>query len=323
MNEAMIARIERVAGVGDLLGVLTERLAPSDLQSLLLEVYARLARKMSPAEVLEQYVSNRFVAPSSVDAKKLVEVDRVALSLLPEGYVPLELSPLCPLGTTSAVATVSQHKVVSTIRNTEVVADSTNVLALECAVRRRRLKRVASQRRQPVLLAASQRVTRSQAFKGPGLSAHFRLLSLCAAGRDEGSHAFESRHLVEQISSCVRLLQHAGTLGSHWTDLRIAVTDFTGGRLATTLEQQVLQPLAARFPDVPRGFDPQRSGGRGYYDDVCFNVWAKDASGQEQQLADGGVTRWTRRLLSDEKERLVIGGLGIERLCWSSAPPRT
>ena len=118
-------RLKREAGVPDLLEVLTERLAPSDLQSLLLEVYARLASKVRPAQLLQQQEQNRFVAPSPADARLLAEVDRMAWGLLPDGYLPLELSPLCPLGTNSAIATVSQHKVVSTTRNTEAVADST------------------------------------------------------------------------------------------------------------------------------------------------------------------------------------------------------
>lgn len=32
-------------------------------------------------------------------------------------------------------------------------------------------------------------------------------------------------------------------------------------------------------------------------------------------MADGGFTTWTADLLSNAKERLLISGLGIERLC--------
>lgn len=315
MNQGHIGRIERDAGVPNLLGILTEQLAPTDLQSLLLEVYAHLARKTSPRRVLEQYERNRFVAPSGVDPKALIEVDRLALALLPDGYIALELAPLCPLGTNSAIATVSQNKVVSTIRNTEVVADSTNVLALECAVRRRRLMRVADRRRAAVLLAASQRVTRSQVFKGSGFASHFRLLSLCAAGRDEGSYLFESRHLLEQIAFFVRLVQQVAELGSRFQKVRVVVIDFTAGRLKATLEERVLHSLSARFPDATCDYTSTGSAGHTYYDGVRFNVFATDASNRELLLVDGGVTRWTRDLLSDQKERLVVSGLGVERLC--------
>ncbi len=180
----------------------------------------------------------------------LVEVDRLAWSLLPDGYEPLELSPLCPLGTNSTIASVSQNKVVSTSRNTEVVADSTNVMALECATRRRRLRQTAGRRHEPVRLATSQRLTRAQVFTGPRMWAHFRVLALCAAGRDEGSLKFETTQLVEQIAFHVRILQDVARLGRPLRDIRVAVTDLTDGRLTDTLDAQLLRPLSARFPDV-------------------------------------------------------------------------
>jgi hypothetical protein len=47
------------------------------------------------------------------------------------------LSPVTPLGTCGVVGPVSQNRVVSTVRGTEVVSDSTNALAVEAATRRR------------------------------------------------------------------------------------------------------------------------------------------------------------------------------------------
>jgi hypothetical protein len=313
--EGQLARIEREAHVSQLLEVLASRLEPTDLQSLLLEVYRRRAAAVTPKRLLEQYEQNRFVSPSTADPRMLVEVDRLAWSLLPDGYEPLELSPLCPLGTNSTIASVSQNKVVSTSRNTEVVADSTNVMALECATRRRRLRQLAGRRHEPVRLAASQRLTRAQVFEGPRTWAHFRVLALCAAGRDEGSLKFETMQLVEQIAFHVRIMQDVGRLGRSLRDIRVEVTDLTDGRLTDTLDAQLLRPLSARFPDVACSFDPARTAGRGYYEDVCFKVSATEPSGDVLAMADGGSTNWTRRLLSDRKERLVISGISVERLC--------
>ena len=58
-----------------------------------------------------------------------------------------------------------------------------------------------------------------------------------------------------------------------------------------------------------------RTAGRGYYDAVCFKLFARDPSGKEIELGDGGPVDWTAKLLSDRKERLVISGLGVERIC--------
>jgi hypothetical protein len=106
-------RVLRETGVGEIMSALTERLSPSDLQSLMLEVYSRLAAKTTPKKLLEQYERDRFVRPAAVDVRALVELDRIAWKTLPPEFNPLELSPLAPLGVCSVVATCSQNKVVS------------------------------------------------------------------------------------------------------------------------------------------------------------------------------------------------------------------
>jgi hypothetical protein len=55
--------------------------------------------------------------------------------------------------------------------------------------------------------------------------------------------------------------------------------------------------------------------GRGYYLDLCFHIHATAISGQRLELVDGGCVNWTQKLLSNAKERLVISGIGSERLC--------
>ncbi len=305
----MIERIERHAGVGALLEVLAERLPPTDLQSLLLEAYRRRAAAVSPGRLLERYRRDRFTAPAGVDPRSMAELDLLVFSLLPDGYEAVELSPVCPLGTNSAIATVDQNKVLTTIRNSEVVADTTNVLALECAARRHELLRRDARSAARVRLASSQRVVRAQPFRGPASHQHFRLLGLVAAGRDRGSFRFEVESLLEQLGFFLRLLQAVGV-----ADALVAITDLEGGHRSAALEADVLAPLAGRFPQASCRLDPGRTTGRGYYTGACFDISAVDPTGKELQLVDGGFTTWTRRLLSNEKERLLISGLGTERL---------
>src|SRR6266849_237998 len=80
----IISRIERDTGVPHLADILSDRLAPTDLQSLLLEVYARRAKKRDPRVLLEDHVSNRFTQPSRSNPTGLLEWDRVAFSKLPK-----------------------------------------------------------------------------------------------------------------------------------------------------------------------------------------------------------------------------------------------
>ena len=57
----------------------------------------------------------------------------------------------------------------------------------------------------------------------------------------------------------------------------------------------------------------ERVEGRGYYPNVCFKL-SLDRAGDEIEVADGGAVRWTQALLDNRKERLMIGGLSLERL---------
>jgi hypothetical protein len=315
VSDPIIERILRETGIPELVDALVERLSATDLQSLLLEVYQRRAAGMTPGRLLERYERDRFVRPSDVAPPTLTAFDRLVWSLLPDTYTAVELSPVCPLGTNAAIATVNQNKVVTTIRNSEVVADVTNVLALECASRRRRLLRADPLSRERVRLGASHRVLRGQVYSGPGAVPHFRLLGLCAAGHDEGSFQFETTSLVEQIAFHVRLLQEAARLGYHAHQLRVAITDLEEGRRTQALEEQALAPLVASYPDVRCELDPDRETGRGYYVGACFHIYATNAAGIELELVDGGCTTWTQQLINNRKERLLISGLGVERFC--------
>src|SRR5262245_14699115 len=154
--ERRLDRVVRAAGVPDLVEALTERLSPTDLQTLLLEVYRRRAAAVTPSRLLARYEDNRFVVKSPVDPLDLARLEASIHDRLPAHDITgLTLSPVSPLGTNAAIATVDQNNVLSTIRNTEVVSDATNVLALECAVRRRALLRADPRSRDQVRLGAT------------------------------------------------------------------------------------------------------------------------------------------------------------------------
>ncbi len=283
MDERILKRLDRAAGVEDIAGALA-RLAPTDLQSLLLEVYQRRAENLTPKALLNQYDQNRFVSPSPNNPAALLAFDLRALSLIPDEYQPIELSPVAPLGAAAVLGELSQDWAISTARNSEVVSDSTNVLALECALRRRH------DRKTQVKLISSHRLIRGQDH-GADTPKHFRLLGLAAAGRGD---AFAIEALVEQLGFFVRLLG----------DVRIMLTPLDG----TTLAEDVRERMPGRVE-----LDHSRSTGRGYYARLCFKIYRG-----EIELGDGGFTEWTQTLLGDITERLLISGIGTER----AAAPR-
>jgi histidinol phosphatase-like enzyme (inositol monophosphatase family) len=304
-GDRVAARVARGAGAPELVEVLAD-LPPTDLQSLLLAVARRRAGGLRVADVLARYGENRLTRPSRADPARLLELHRLAFSLLPPGFERVELSPVAPLGTSSVLGGISQDRVLATTRNTEVVSDSTNVLALECALRRRRA------RDSDVKLCAEHRLLRTEALPpGDGLSPHFGLLGLCSATRDRGSFRTEAETLLEHVDFHVRLLEVAGELGVDAGEIAVAFSDLAEGRWLASLESDVLAPLRADHGDVSFTATAEDASAGGYYERVRFRI---HVGGERVFLVDGGFTDWTQRLLSDRKERLLISGLGTERL---------
>lgn len=165
-----------------------------------------------------------LVAPSSVDARLLNGFDRAAFAAA-DGFEAVELSPVCPLGTTHVLGAVDQNNVLTTIRNAEVLGDSTPSLALECARRRKDPARRAAD--PPARLCASHRVVRLQPVDFPGYTAHFRLFALASAGRDTGSNAFEIQHLGEHIRFYLRLFRALNAEGFSFTSPLVEISDLT------------------------------------------------------------------------------------------------
>jgi len=56
-----------------------------------------------------------------------------------------------------------------------------------------------------------------------------------------------------------------------------------------------------------------REHGREYYRNVCFKVYVH-FEGEPVELGDGGDVDWMQGLLQSRKERMTIGGLGLERV---------
>jgi len=268
-------------------------------------------RRPTPS-LLSEYDTNRFVHPSSIRPAAYLEWEQLALSLLPSDFEAIELAPVCPLGASSAMAGLGQDWALSTIRNTEVVSDSTNVLALEAARRRREIKRTDARSVEAVHLAASHRLLRTVRYRDPRLSSHFRVFSLCSAGRDRGNFQYE----MEALSLHVKF--YVGAIRAHLGDavpLKVSITPLDPAGVIRAAVERLLDRLTNAFPGVTAVIDAERTAGRAYYRTVCFWVHGVDDAGEPIHLVDGGCVDWTQRLLSDGKERLLVSGIGSDRVC--------
>lgn len=117
-------------------GQLEGGLAPTDLQSLLIALAGSRGASVRPADLVARWRRDRFVQPSRCDPRRVSEVEAGLWRLLPGTFTGIELSPVAPLGSCTAVAPVSQNRIVTTMRLSEIISDSANALAIEAAVRR-------------------------------------------------------------------------------------------------------------------------------------------------------------------------------------------
>jgi hypothetical protein len=222
MHSRIANRIVAESGVPRLFTVLADELSPGDLQSLLLSVYQKRAQRITEPDALARFERTPLVAPSTVDARLLNEFDRAAFAAA-DDFEAIELSPVCPLGSSLSLGGIDQNNVLTTIRNAELLGDSTPALALECARRRRPQSRRSAD--QPVRLCSSQRVVRLQPFDFPGFTPHFRLLGMVTAGRDSGSSTFEMQHLSEHICVYLRLFRALNSVGLSLTTPLVEISD--------------------------------------------------------------------------------------------------
>ncbi|MCE7923553.1 MAG: hypothetical protein DYG98_10875 [Haliscomenobacteraceae bacterium CHB4] len=308
MNKNIHDRLSVETGIPNLVQILAGQLSASDLNSLLLEVFSQKTSKTTPAELLRTYRQNRFVQPAPVDAIAFAECCLEWLKAAQiAGFQPLQLSPVCPLGTCSVVATAHQDKILTALRGTEVVADATNVLALESAVRRQKQGYPAT----PLHFSAVHRHVRAQEVpKAPGFSAHFGVLCLTSAGRDTGSFGFETENLRRHIGFYKTVFEKNFNLSP--VKIRLIALDAAGEE--NRLFHTVLSFLRKNEPDWPLEIIRSKQSEQEYYRRLQFKVVIPGAGGRELEIADGGFTDWTQRMSGNRKERLLISGMGLELL---------
>ncbi len=311
-TEDIIRRIEQSLGTPGIAEKLATQISASDLQSLLLAVYKARSSQRTPSEVLTDYKHNRFVAPSAADPEKLQRVESIIRQHLPSTARVLELAPVCPLGTSSVIAGVSQNWSVATARNTEVVSDATNVLALECALQRRRALEIDPKSQEVFHYFASHRLLRPQFNDNPHLLTHFRLFHSCSAGRDVGNMGFETDSIFAHASAYLASLQQVAPSSAI---VEFLLSDFHDQDRDEYLERNLLAPLRSAYSGAQFSLNDGRDAGRGYYRDLCFHINIQLPGMAAIQLADGGSVDWTQKMLGSAKERLVTSAISTERLC--------
>lgn len=202
------------------------------------------------------------------------------------------------------VATVDQDKVVSALRNCEVLSDATNALALHiCSQKKKQTKIV---RDAHIKYCTVQRHVRAQPLQVKGFSPHFTIGCLVSSGVDTGNYAFEKK-----------------AIGDHFAALNEALTTvFNRGPVRFKLQKRegypehfipaVLADLQNRLPQLEVTID-ENPGAINYYKGLQFKAIITLQQG-DFEIADGGLVDWTQQLLNNKKERFFISGFGLELL---------
>ena len=194
-----------------------ETMNVGQLNSLLLEIFDRRSKQVTPKEVFEQYRDRyEFFGPSKADLRTINEYNGIFLDCLPEKYDAIELSPINPFGGNSSFTNLSQKNILTSTKNSEVCSDATTALTLEACKRRKERIKDPKRIMEEVNLATIKKVLRMQQFdKEKGYLQHFGQFAAITAGRKQ--QEFEYEKIKEHIELWVRLFQelkeHDYTLG--------------------------------------------------------------------------------------------------------------
>ena len=202
------------------------KIRPRELQSLLLKAYENITSRFSVKDILKQHEDSRFTQPCDITQRELLGFDCAAYRIIPEEFESMELSPVNPLGVNRILAKIDQKNVLSTIRNTEVNADVTIALSLECAKKRKELLQSNSKSLEEVNLCTSHRSIRLQEFpKNSGFTSHFKIFAACTAARDIGDEEFESRNLIKHIGFYLNLFKALNQQGYSVSEVSVFLSD--------------------------------------------------------------------------------------------------
>ena len=281
-------------------------LSPSDANSLLMALYKQITTRLTPENLLKKYAANKYAAPGPVAPIPYHALAGELLTLArTNAFSPISLSPAALLGSCSAMASVSQNKIVSALRGTELLSDPTNMLALHIAAG---LKDGSlSHGADGIHFCAAERVTRVMRSFPKGFYPHFSVFCLVSAGQDRGGYGFECAALRKHLSLYTSFLKKRGMSEAIVIVLRKRGGYSDPAGFLAAMESAVRDAS----PDAEIRLDDNDSE-NSYYRGLNIKFYIPVA-GRPVELGDMGFVDWTQKLLGRRKERMFISAMGMER----------
>lgn len=172
--------------------------------STMLDIFGHRSNNVSPSALLKNYKSkHNLYEPSKLDPRVYNEINNVFFDTVSGDFECIELSPICPFGLNTSLTNTNQNNVLSSVRNSEVISDSSISMALECAYRIKELNT------SPINLASSTRLLRTQNYgngKKSHWSQHFRACSLVSSFRNVENNMINS--LLIQLDNWLNVIEN-------------------------------------------------------------------------------------------------------------------
>jgi len=303
MPSQIVQKILERIGRPDEVSVLANDLTASELNSLLLELLEVKTNAISAPQLLNLYQDNRLVKPADLPVieMKQIELDVVRI-LADHGFSPIELSPVTQLGSCSVVGPVNQKKILSALRGTEVLADSTNAIALHVSD----LKQKHKTPELTLRFANIQRQIRTQSIDAKGFTPHFRVGCLVSCGQAEGQFNFEKDMLNEHLRIMEYLFLHYYKVDE--VSFRLLPRAGYPGKFVEEIADYIkTQNRSMKLNIDSSGERKVNNYYKGSQHKVDITV-----RGQTYEIGDGGFVDWTQKLLQNKKERMLSTGFGFD-----------
>lgn len=283
---------------------IVEKLSPlpmSDLNTLLLEVFKRKGDLISSASLYKNFKSNRFSLPSKINCLDYHKTE-VKLFDLAEKFniCQILLSPVVPFGTGNISKCVSQNNILTSLRNTEVLSDPTNMLCLLIA------DKINGVENENYIynLCTSSRCLRAQKYHDQNFFSHFGVFGIASTGKDSGSYLCEKDLLKFHIDFYIEFLQKI----LH-KNICIELSKRKGYKDSEGFFSRINNFINDSYPniDIINSIDLDNN----YYKGINFKIYILDGS-QRQEVVGGGFVDWITKLTTNNKLRCLTSGISID-----------
>jgi hypothetical protein len=274
---------------------ISSALSPGQISQFLTSVFQLQTQKITPSELFANWPSHTLSQPANHCPLALRKAELALLTQAKsEGFEPVELSPVAPLGVSSVYKKVHQNRILSALKVSEVVSDPSNMLGLILTENWKKHRNLNATH-----LATVHRCLRPTAENKPLHQPHFLLFALAAFIPSKDPQLLVAS-LFQQVQFHLNLCGPA--------QIRLSFQAYPGDpRLFSELKTRLkIENLPCELREIsPPCEGTYYTGCRVLIDVKINHEWVN--------MSDLGIVTWPAELSGQGHLRLVISGMGVER----------